>query len=113
MAGSAETTITPTPVETFLIGPMKESTGVNDDLFARALVISDGEKRIAIVTMDFLGLDFSFNEIPHTGIRRCRRTLHHRPANGWSSTAPNVDQTLKKSVRKCGVVSAAESPSAQ
>ena len=63
MAGSAETTITPTPVGTFLIGPMKESTGVNDDLFARALVISDGKKRIAIVTLDFLGLDFSFNDL--------------------------------------------------
>ena len=70
MAGSAETTITPPPVGTFLIGPLKESTGVNDDLFARALVISDDGKRFAIVTMDFLGLDFSFNDLIAAQIER-------------------------------------------
>ena len=62
MAGAAEAIITPTPVGTFLIGPLKESTGVHDDLFARALVISDGTTRVAIVTLDFLGLDFSFHD---------------------------------------------------
>ena len=62
MAGAAETIITPTPVGTFLIGPLKESTGVHDDLFARALVISDETTCVAIVTLDFLGLDFSFHD---------------------------------------------------
>ena len=38
LAGAAETVATPAAKGTFLIGPMKPSTGVNDDLFARALV---------------------------------------------------------------------------
>jgi len=110
MAGSAETTITPTPVGTFLIGPMKESTGVNDDLFARALVISDGKKRIAIVTMDFLGLDFSFNDLiaaeieSQTGIPRskiminCSHT-HNAPLTiPWRKWEKKLDKPWHKTM---------------
>lgn len=63
MAGAAETVVTPAAIGTFLIGPMKPSTGVNDDLYARALVISDSDKRIAIVTLDYLGFDFAYTRV--------------------------------------------------
>ncbi|WP_231756488.1 hypothetical protein [Lignipirellula cremea] len=41
---------------------MQPSTGVNDDLYARALVLSDGRQRIAIITLDYLGFDFAYTE---------------------------------------------------
>jgi hypothetical protein len=63
MAGAAETVVTPAAEGTFLIGPMKPSTGVNDDLYARALVLADGDNRIAIVTLDYLGFDFGFTRV--------------------------------------------------
>lgn len=63
MAGAAEAAVTPAATGTFLIGPMKSSTGVNDDLYARALVVSDSDTRIAIVTLDYLGFDFGFTQV--------------------------------------------------
>lgn len=62
-AGAAETIITPEAEGTFLIGPMQPSTGVNDALWARALVLSDGINQIAILTLDYLGFDFVYNNI--------------------------------------------------
>jgi hypothetical protein len=56
-AGAAETIITP-PVGTPAIGTIQRSTGVHDDLFARALVVCDGELRVAIVSADLIGMDF-------------------------------------------------------
>jgi len=55
---SEEVTITP-PVGTPLLGPVRPSTGVHDDLYARALVLADGETRAAIVCLDLVGLDFA------------------------------------------------------
>lgn len=63
LAGVAEGVITPPAVGTFLIGPMALSTGVHDDLWARVLVLDDGATRVALVTMDYLGLDFAFNDV--------------------------------------------------
>jgi len=63
MAGAAETVVTPAAEGTFLIGPMKPSTGVNDDLYARALVLAEGDKRIAIVTLDYLGFDIDYTNL--------------------------------------------------
>jgi hypothetical protein len=63
LAGAAETVVTPTAQGTFLIGSMKPSTGVNDDLHARALVLAAGDQRAAIVTLDYLGFDFAFNDV--------------------------------------------------
>jgi neutral ceramidase len=57
-AGVAEATITP-PVGIPLVGPQMPSTGVHDDLFARALVLDDGAQRVALVCLDLIGLDFS------------------------------------------------------
>lgn len=61
-AGAAEAVATPAAEGTFLIGPMKKSTGVSDDLYARALVLDDGDTRAVIVTLDYLGFDFEFTE---------------------------------------------------
>lgn len=68
-AGTSEATITP-PVGAPLIGPMAPSTGVHDDLYARALVLGDGERRVAIVCMDLLGLDFITADEIRAEIRR-------------------------------------------
>jgi hypothetical protein len=110
MAGAAETIITPTPVGTFLIGPLKESTGVHDDLFARALVIFDGTTRVAIVTLDFLGLDFSFHDRivaaieKQTGIARgnimvnCSHT-HNAPLTiPWRAWEKKLDKPWHESM---------------
>jgi len=62
-AGAAETIVTPKAEGTFLIGPMKPSTGVHDDLFARILLLDDGAKQAAIVTLDYLGFDVAYNDL--------------------------------------------------
>lgn len=62
-AGAAECFITPPARGTFLIGPLAESTGVNDELCARVLVLSQGSTAVALVTLDILGLDFANNDI--------------------------------------------------
>ncbi len=56
LAGASEVVITPlagTPLMARL------STGVHDDLCARALVLSDGQRRVAMVCLDLIGLDFA------------------------------------------------------
>jgi neutral ceramidase len=63
LAGAAETTVTPPAKGTFLIGPMKPSTGVYDDLWARALVLAQGDRRVALLTLDYLGFDFAYNDL--------------------------------------------------
>jgi neutral ceramidase len=70
MAGAAETTVTPPAEGTFLIGPMKPSTGVHDDLWARALVLAEGDKRVAILTLDYLGLDCAYNDVLLAGVSK-------------------------------------------
>ena len=60
LAGAAEIIITPA-----LDGPLnvvRPSTGVHDDLFARALVISDTLKKTAIVSLDLAGVGFAFTD---------------------------------------------------
>ncbi|MBL8796151.1 MAG: hypothetical protein JNM56_19780 [Planctomycetia bacterium] len=69
-AGAAEAVVTPDAQGTFLIGPMKPSTGVHDDLYARALVLAQGEERAVIVTLDYLGFDFAYNDVLLTAISR-------------------------------------------
>ncbi len=62
LAGAAELAATPEPRGTFLIGALQASTGVNDDLFVRGLVLAQGEQRFAILTLDYLGFDLAFTE---------------------------------------------------
>lgn len=63
LAGAAEAAVSPDAEGTFLIGPMKPSTGIHDDLFARVLVLAAGDNRVAILTLDYLGFDFAYNDV--------------------------------------------------
>jgi hypothetical protein len=56
-AGSAQVNITP-PVGTVLVGQWiaRKSVGINDELFANAMVLDDGTKRIAMVSCDVLSI---------------------------------------------------------
>ena len=67
-AGAARTAITP-PVGTPAIGTIQRSSGVNDDLFARALVLDDGQTRVAIVSLDLIGMDFELADAARAAIR--------------------------------------------
>lgn len=68
-AGVAKVNITP-PVGGFLQGYSrgKPSTGVLDELYARALVWDNGEQRLALVAADLIGLDES-------SVRRVRQRV--------------------------------------
>jgi neutral ceramidase len=57
LAGAAELVITP-PLGAPTLGTIQRSTGVHDDLFARALVLNDGKQKIAILSLDLIGMDF-------------------------------------------------------
>ncbi len=63
LGGVSQTIVTPESRGTFLIGPMQPSTGINDELWARVLVLSDGRNQIAILTLDYLGFDFAYNDV--------------------------------------------------
>jgi hypothetical protein len=56
-AGVGEEVITP-PVGAPIVGTIAPCTGVHDDLFVRALVLSDGKEKVAIVSLDLCGMDF-------------------------------------------------------
>ena len=56
VAGVGETPITP-PVGSPLV--IRPSTGVHDDLFARVIIICDGTKSLAIISLDLTGMDFA------------------------------------------------------
>lgn len=57
LAGMAEMVITP-PIGAPTLGTIQRSTGVHDDLYARALVLDDGRQKIAILSLDLIGMDF-------------------------------------------------------
>jgi hypothetical protein len=65
LAGAAELIITP-PVGAPTLGTIQRSTGVHDDLCAKALVLNDGRQRIAILSLDLIGMDCALSD----GIRR-------------------------------------------
>ncbi len=54
-AGVAEVDVTP-PVGCWLLGCVAKSTGMHDPLMARALVLDDGAKKIAILGIDLIGM---------------------------------------------------------
>jgi neutral ceramidase len=56
-AGVASTVITP-PVGTMMVGYGNErrSEGIHDDLYAKALVLDDGERKFALICCDLVGL---------------------------------------------------------
>jgi hypothetical protein len=57
LGGAAEIVITP-PVGAPTLGTIQRSTGVHDDLYARALVLNDGRQKVAILSLDLIGMDF-------------------------------------------------------
>src|SRR6478752_537075 len=59
LGGAAEVVITP-PAGAPTLGTIQRSTGVHDDLYARALVLDDGRQRVAILSLDLIGMDFAF-----------------------------------------------------
>jgi len=58
-AGAASAVVNP-PIGSYIAGDAlnRTFTGVQDDLFAKAAVFSDGDEALAIVTMDCLGLGY-------------------------------------------------------
>jgi hypothetical protein len=68
-AGTAEMVVNP-PAGAPLLGTIQRSEGVHDDLFARALVLSDGERRIAILSFDLIGMDFTLVDEIRSAIER-------------------------------------------
>ncbi|MBD3374803.1 hypothetical protein GF406_07210 [candidate division KSB1 bacterium] len=57
-ANADKVVITP-PLGTEMVEPRGTlATGVHDELYARAMVLSDGRTKVAIVTLDLIGLDF-------------------------------------------------------
>ena len=57
LAGTAEVVITP-PIGSPTLGTIQRSLGIHDDLYARALVLSDGDHEAAILSLDLIGTDF-------------------------------------------------------
>lgn len=66
--GTAETIITPPPGAP-LLGTIQRSNGVHDDLYARAVVLSDGRTRVAIVCFDLIGMDMALADDIRSAIR--------------------------------------------
>jgi hypothetical protein len=70
LAGVAEAVVTP-PVGVEMIEPRGiATTGVHDDLFVRVLGLAGGETRLAIVTMDLLGLDLELLAATRAAVER-------------------------------------------
>jgi neutral ceramidase len=70
-AGIAESNITP-PAGVWMCGYAFRPTGctgVHDELYARALVLSDENSALAIVSMDLIGLDFDLVELVRRGVQ--------------------------------------------
>jgi hypothetical protein len=61
LVGAAGRKITPR-IGGWLIGPQAPSTGVHDDLYARAVVLDDGDTRCAILGLDVAGFSLAFND---------------------------------------------------
>lgn len=69
LAGTGQAVVTPPPGVP-LLGPMAASTGVHDELFVRALVLSDGLHSAAVVCLDLIGLDLDFSRDLRTAVAR-------------------------------------------
>ena len=107
-AGTAKINITPeTPVPMSGYGnkeePYKE---IHDELFARVIVFSDGERKSAIISADLIGLSHSFcNEVrerieKETGILQthillCATHTHGGPSTGAYSSPAGVSDYVK------------------
>jgi hypothetical protein len=68
LGGAAEIAITP-PLGAPTLGTIQRSTGVHDDLHARALVLNDGKQPVAILSLDLIGMDFVLSDSVRQAIR--------------------------------------------
>lgn len=68
LAAAAEVCITP-PVGATLLGFLGPATGVHDDLFARMLMLGDGETAAVVVSMDLVGMDFPLADEVREAVR--------------------------------------------
>ena len=79
LAGAAEAVITP-PAGVDLTGYANRpsaAVGKHDELYARAVVLEAGEQRLALVSLDLLGLEIAMR-------MRCeRRSSDRRHPRGW------------------------------
>ncbi len=121
-AGAAAVEITPAPglrMDGYM-ARTSVSTGAHDPLLAEALVLEDGERRAALVTLDVMGVSRSFTD----GLRRdlaallltspdavliCASHTHAAPSGlqDWSPIgAASLDRDLATSVR-AGILQAA------
>jgi hypothetical protein len=81
-AGVSKEDISP-PIDSSLAGHTVRSTGVNDPLFVKALVIDDNENAIAFVCLDLVSADFDFcdwvraNISKKTGIKHVLVNVTH------------------------------------
>ncbi|HSD26097.1 MAG TPA: hypothetical protein VLL75_02285 [Vicinamibacteria bacterium] len=74
----------------------RRATGVHDDLWARAVAVSDGQRRIAIVAVDLIGVFHDdtlvvMQAVAEGGPERrgqLRRPLRGGEAGRWIRTAP-------------------------
>lgn len=107
-AGFAHLDVTPAANGTFLIGPMKPSTGVNDPLLAKALILSDGSRRILLLSLDYLGFDIDFTsklaevaaqaaDVPRSHVMvNCSHT-HSAPLTApWGPWREHLDAPFRK-----------------
>jgi predicted neutral ceramidase superfamily lipid hydrolase len=69
LAGTSEAKVTPL-IGTPLLGCLQRSNGVHDDLFVRAMVLSDGSQRAALVCADLIGVDFALADEIRTTIQQ-------------------------------------------
>ena len=60
-AGVSKAIITP-PVGGWLLGPVAPSSGVHDDLYAKALVLDDGRQMWTLLCLDLVGLSLAFSD---------------------------------------------------
>ena len=68
-AGAGQIDVTP-PTGCWLLGPVAPSTGVHDPLYARAIVLDDGDRRVAILGIDLIGFGWEFSDILRERIAR-------------------------------------------
>ncbi|MDH5770277.1 MAG: neutral/alkaline non-lysosomal ceramidase N-terminal domain-containing protein [Candidatus Bathyarchaeota archaeon] len=114
LAGVVEVNITPPPVGTPLAGygarrdGVGPSEGIHDELYAKALVLSDGEQKVAIVTTDLIGIDLELtNSIrdlaeKETGIMKSNILIvashtHSGPAVKFNEMIP-ISNTYKREI---------------
>lgn len=74
-AGAAETTITPAPGVDLSGYAAREgpSIDVHDDLWCRAVVLDDGMTRVALISLDLLGIDFELDAAIRAAVARSAR----------------------------------------